>query len=556
MAKVLKMTVVALMVLLLIAGCSNSNDTNTGDNGQSQNAGKETTDTTNGTTDDPTAQIDSIVYAHSVPITFLDTAGSQPQGYPSGYEAAFAIYNGLVKFDEDLNFQPDLATDWSVGDDGKTWIFHLRQGVKFHDGTDFNADAVVYDYARMLDKERNIAAYSALWVNIDKVVKVDDYTVEVVTKEPYGGLLNVMAHGSALLPSPAAIEKYGADIHLHPVGTGPYMMDKFNPGTELILKANDNYFGKKPQYKEMTFRYVADASSRIAALKSGQADVIDAVPSASVADLKNDSKIEVITKPGLQVFGIGLNQTNPILQDQKVRQALNYAIQKAAIVKALFNENGSVLTSPLAPNTTGYAKSGEYAFDIDKSKKMLEEAGWVAGSDGILAKNGNKMSFTLRAPEGAYPNDVAVAETIQSQLKTIGVDVKINKVDTASFWNGLKIAKDKVDFDMVLFGYNPSHGDGYIQLDALYRTNPDEGQAPPQWNFNWYSNKQVDSLLDQAKTQVDMKERTNTLGQAEKVIWDDAPYIYLYTNTIITAKIKDVTGIQVLPVVFTLLTEK
>lgn len=551
MVKVLKMTVIALMVLILIAGCSNSNDTNTEDNSQNQNAGKDTTDN-----DNPDAQKDSIVYAHSVPITFLDTAGSQPQGYPSGYEAAFAIYNGLVKFDEELNFQPDLATDWSVGDDGKTWTFNLRQGVKFHDGTDFNADAVVYDYARMLDEEQNIAAYSALWVNIEKVVKVDDYTVDVVTKESYGGLLNVLAHGSALLPSPAAIEQYGADIHLNPVGTGPYMMDKFNPGTELVLKANDNYFGNKPQYKEMTFRYVADASSRIAALKSGQADVIDAVPSASVADLNNDSKIEVITRPGLQVFGIGLNQTNPILQDQKVRQALNYAIQKAAIVKVLFNENGSVLTSPLAPNTTGYVKSGEYAFDVDKSKKMLEEAGWVAGSDGILVKDGNKMSFSLRAPEGAYPNDVAVAETIQGQLKTIGVDVQINKVDKATFWSGLKIEEDKVDFDMVLFGYNPSHGDGYIQLDALYRTNPDAAQAPPQWNFNWYSNKQVDSLLDKAKIEVDMKERTNILGQVEKMIWDDAPYIYLYTNTIITAKNKDVSGVQVLPVVFTLVADK
>lgn len=549
MSRSVKLMILALVAMLVIAGCSNNSNNNVEGTNQNQNVEKDTP-TTPVT---PDTQKESIVYAHSVPITFLDTAGSQPQGYPSAYEAAFAIYNGLVKFDEDLNFQPDLATDWSVGDDGKTWTFNLRQGVKFQDGTDFNADAVVFDYARMLDKEKNIAAYSALWVNIEKIVKVDDYTVQIVTKQPYGGLLNVLAHGSALLPSPAAIEQYGSDVHLNPVGTGPYMMEKFNPGTELVLKAYDGYFGNKPQYEQITFRFVADASSRVAALKSGEVDIIDAVPTSSVADLTSVANIDVITKPGLQVFGIGLSQTNPILQDQKVRQALNYAIQKDAIVKVLFNDNGSVLTSPLAPNTTGYVKSGEYAFDVDKSKQLLEEAGWKAGSDGILAKDGKKMSFTLYAPEGAYPNDVLVAETIQSQLKTVGVEVKINKIDTASFWNGLKVTKDKVNYDLAMFGYNPSHGDGYIQLDALYRTNPDVAQAPSQWNFHWYSNPQVDSMLDQAKVQVDMKERTNTLGQIEQMIWDDAPYIYLYTNTIITAKNKDVTGVQLLPVVFTLL---
>lgn len=494
---------------------------------------------------------ESIVYAQSVAITSLDTGGMQPQGYPSGYEAAFAVYNGLVKFDDALQFKPDLAEKWSTSPDGLTWTFTLRQGVKFQDGTPFNADAVVGYYTKMLDKTYNTGS-STLWAPIDKVEKADDQTVRIVTKEPYGGLLNTLAHGSALIPSPAALEKYGKEIGLHPVGTGAYVLDKFEPGTQLTLKANEGYFGDKPKYKQITFKYVGDASARIAALKSGQADVIDSVPVESADELKSSANIEVINKPGLQVFGIGMNQNNAVLQDKNVRQALNYAIHKDAIVKALFKGYGTVLSSPLALNTTGYVKAGEYGYDSAKAIKMLTDAGWKQGADGILQKDGKKMSFTLRTPDGMYPNDVMVAEAIQNQLKSIGVEVKINKVEKSTFWSSIKVPRDKVDFDMVLFGYNPSHGNGVIQLDALFAANADETKAPPQWNFNWYSNKQVDQLIQGAGKTVDAAKQSELLGQAEKLIWDDAPYIWLYAKNNISAKAKSAEGVRVLPVVFTL----
>ncbi len=548
MFKSFKFLAVMIFIIALVTGCSNAND-KASEPQQSQNTETQK-DSPKETGADKTAESKQLVYAQSIPITFLDTAGMQPQGYPSGYEAAFAIYNGLVKFDENLNFKPDLATEWSVGDDGLTWTFKLREGVQFQDGTPFNADAVVKAYSRMLDKEINVGAYT-LWSRIDKVVKKDDYTVQVITKEPYGGLLNVLAHGSALIPSPTAVEKYGKDYSLNPVGTGPYMLEKFDPGTGLVLKRNDNYFGGTPRYEKITFQYVADPSARIAALKSGQADVIDAVPVEFADELKSNPQIDLITKPGLQVFGIGLNQNSKILQDADVRHALNYAINKEAIVKVLFKGYNTVLDSPLAPNTVGHVTSGDYKFNADKAKQLLADAGWKLGSDGILEKNGQKMQFTLKTPEGAYPNDVMIAETIQNQLKTIGVDVKINKVEKSTFWSGLKVAADKTDFDMVLWGYNPSHGDGYIHLDAMYTTNPKASEAPPQWNHIWYSNKQVDQLLEDSRKQVDMNKRTQMLGQAEKLIWDDAPYIWLYSNSIITAKKKNIEGVTVLPVVFT-----
>lgn len=538
MKKMMKVTLFGFLTLSMLAACSKTTDPATSQQSGMPNA-------------NAGPKKESIVYAQSVAITTLETGGAQPQGYPSAYEAAFAIYNGLVKFDEALVFKPDLAEKWSTSSDGLTWTFNLRQGVKFQDGTPFNADAVVGYFTKMLDKNYNTAAIT-LWSPISKVVKVDDNTVQVITKEPYGGLLNTMAHGSALIPSPVALEKYGKDIGLHPVGTGAYIVDKFDPGTQLVLKANDAYYEGKPTYKQITFKYVGDASARIAALKSGQADIIDAVPVESADELKALPNLEVLNKPGLQVFGIGLNQNNAILQDKTVRQAFNYAIQKEAIIKALFKGYATALTSPLAPNTTGYVKSGEYAFDMEKGKKLLSDAGWKAGSDGVLAKDGKRLSFKLRTPDGMYPNDVIVAETIQNQLKAIGVEVKIDKVEKSTFWNSIKVPRAKVDFDMVMFGYNPSHGNGGIQLDAMFASNPDESQNPPQWNFNWYSNKEADQLIQTANKTVDQAKRTEILGQAEKLIWEDSPYIWLYAKNNITAKSKSVDNVNLLPVVFTL----
>lgn len=526
----------ALAFSILAAGCSGGTEIEGGETGG-----------------DGAQEKNELVYAQSVSITDLDTAGMQPQGYPAGYEAAFAIYNGLVKFDEEMNFVGDLATEWNVEEDGITWTFKLKEGVTFHDGTPFNADAVVFAYERMTDPEINIGAYT-LWEPIDKVVKVDDYTVQIVTKEPYGGLLNVMAHGSALIPSSAAVEEHGDKYGLQPVGTGPYKLESFDPGTQLVLSKNENYFDGEPKYETLTFKYVSDASARIAALKSGEVDVIDAVPVENANELESDPNIDVIDKSGLQVFGVGLNQNNEILQDKDVRQALNYAIDKTSLIDIVFKGYGTVIDSPLAPDTIGYVSSGDYTYNVEKAEQLLESAGWTKGQDGVFEKDGQRLAFNFLVPEGSYPKDVMVAENIQSQLKAAGVAVEINTVEQATFWDNLKVPAG-TDYDMVLWGYNPSHGDGYIHLDALFAANPDEGAAPPQWNHIWYNNSEVDQLLDEASAQVDLDQRTELLGQAQKQIWEEAPYIWLYSNTIITAKSSDVEGVQVLPVVFTLVHE-
>ncbi|MEN8113928.1 MAG: ABC transporter substrate-binding protein [Actinomycetota bacterium] len=488
-----------------------------------------------------------VVFAQSTQITFLDPAGKQPQNYPGGYEAAYGIFSGLIRFDSSLTLQPDLATEWSLSDDGLTWTFVLREGVTFHDGTPLNADAVVAHYAAMLDPEYNLSAFT-LWEPISSVEKVDDYTVAVTTAEPYGALLNTIAHGSALIPSPAAVAEHGEDFGLHPVGTGPFKVRSFLPGSELVLEAFADYYGEAPPYASITYKYVGEGSGRVAALLSGDAQVIDAVPVQEAERVASEANLVEVA--GLQTFGIGLNQTNPALTDKSVRQAFNYAIDKQGIVTSLFRGHATVLDAPLAPNTSGSSPSGSYPQDQEKAATMLADAGYVAGDDGVLEKDGERLSFRLRASDGLFPNDILVAQAIQDQLGAIGVEVEIEKVDPAEFFGSLKVAQADVTFDMVLFGFNPSHASGLIQLDIMFTSNP-TADVPPGWNYNWYSNTEFDDLIAEARSTADPAAGDALLAEAQQILWDDAPYIWLYVRNILSANTAEVLPPTVLPVVFT-----
>lgn len=536
--KVLATILVIVMLNCMLGGCSS-------------NPAKESTQSTQGSggSEIVTAPKE-LVYAQSIAITSLDPAGMQPQGYPSGYEAAFAVHNGLIRFTEDLQFEPDLAESWTPSEDGLTWTFKLREGVKFHDGNPFNADAVVKQYTRMINPEINLGAYS-LWAPIEKIEKVSDYEIKITTKTPYSAFLNVMAHGSALIPSPAAVEADPDNYGLAPVGTGPYKLEKIEPGTELSLVRNDDYYEGTPLYEKVIFRYVSDPSARIAALKSGDAQVADAIPVEYAEDLESNPNIKLTSKPGLQTFGIGLNQKNEILQDKAVRQAFNYAIDKEAIAKTLFMGYVTPLTGPLAQNTVGSVELTPYQTDVEKAKAMLDEAGWKLNGD-VREKDGKKLEFTLIIPDGMYPKDVVLSEVIQNQLKEVGVKVTINKVEKSTYWDQLKVPADKTGYDMALWGYNPSHGNGQIHMENLFTSNVDENEKPGLWNFIWYSNPEVDSLLASAKEQVVTEEFNATMKQAEEIVWEECPYIWLYSNNIISAATEDVDNVIVLPVVFTL----
>lgn len=496
------------------------------------------------------AKIKNLTFAQSVQINSLATMGTQPQVYPAGYEAAFAIYRGLVRFKNNLSIEPDLATSWETSEDGLKWTFNLRKGVKFHDGSAFDADVVVAYFTKMIDRTYNVSAFG-LWSPIASTKKVDDYTVEVTTAKPYGALLNTLAHGSGLIPSLSLIGKGAAEAATKPIGTGPYQVDKFEPGTKLVVKAFKDYVGPKPVYDTITYVFIGDATARMAALQSGQVNVVDAVPAQDVSRLAASNNINVVNIPGLQVFGVGMNFNNPILQKLNVRQALNLAVDVQSITTSLFRGFATPLTSPLAPKTNGFATAGQNKYDPEKAISLLKRAGLELGKDGMFSYNGKPVSFRLQVPDGLYPNDLLVAAAIQAQLKKVGIDVTIKKIDRAAYWDSIRVARADVDFDLALFGFNPSHGSGALQLDIMYRSNATNGKVTG-WNFNWYNNPKVDAMLTRALEAVSPSSQKQILADVGRQIWRDAPYIWLYVRNNLAAYDEKAATPLVLPVVFTL----
>ena len=495
----------------------------------------------------------TLTVAQSVAVTALDPAGpSIFLVYPAGYEAAFLVYDGLLRFTEEMRIVPALATSWSVGADGRTWTFKIRREVSFHDGTPLTAQAVAADLQREINPTTN-QSNRPLWDPIASVSAPDANTVQIVTKEPYGALLNTLAHGSGLLASPAAVEKSGAQYKLHPVGTGPYKLDRWDVGTQLEVIRNPQYWDGRPGFERIVLRNVPDPTTRVALIQSGQVQVAEAIPPENVRELRRVPGVTVTVKPALRTFGMGINLNRPALQDIRVRQALNYAVNKELIVKALFQGNATVLRSPLAPQTAGYVEVGPWPYDPPKARRLLDEAGWKpAPPIGVRVREGKSLQLTLLTPQGSFPHDVEVIETLADYLRNVGFEPHFMYVEPAVFWDHLLIPPDQYKWDLVLFGFNPSNGDGGYHLDSLYRSNPDRQRRPRVWNLTWYSNPQVDAWLSEGDRAVDPKARVAAYAKVERQVWGDVPYLWLYAENVIVAT-RDVSGVEVLPIVFTVL---
>ncbi len=495
----------------------------------------------------------SLVYGQSVAVTGLDPANGAFSNYPAGYEVAFALYDRLVTFDDELNILPQLAESWEISDDQTAVTFKLRQGVKFHDGTPFNAEAVKYNVARMMDNERN-PTNRPLWDPIAGADVVDDNTVVIRTKEPFGLLLNTLAHGSGALVSPRSIEESGDDAPIQqPVGTGPYMLESFEPGQEVVLKAFPDYWAGKPQLDTVVFRYIPEASTRIAALQSGGVDLIDQVPVQLLPGLQGDPNIKVLTKPGLRPMGLSISTTRPPFDDVRIRQALNHAIPVETIAERVFFGFAQASDAPLAFNTSGYKSIGGYDYDVDKAKSLIAEAGYTdSDGDGIVERDGNTLTATLITPEGVFPGDIQIAEIAANAFESIGIDVTIKKIERGSYFDHVRKPLDEVDWDLAMFGFNPSNASGAYHLDSMFSSNSEPSGKPSIWNFARYSNADVDALLAEANKTVDLGSQKELLGQAQELIWADAPYVWLQVNEIASAARSETDGLEVWPIIFSI----
>jgi peptide/nickel transport system substrate-binding protein len=288
-------------------------------------------------------------------------------------------------------------------------------------------------------------------------------------------------------------------------------------------------------------------------LDTGEADLGNDLPQEEVDRFAGGGDLQLLQRSGLRTFWIEFNLNREIFQDVNVRKALNHAVNKQSIVDNLFLGYASVLDSPAAPSIQGHIAAGAYDYDPELAKQMLADAGWTEGDGGILQKDGVPLKFTINTAEGEYPKDIQVVEAVQADLKAIGADVEIWKVETASRWDYLKLPISEAEYDTLIFGFNPSNGDLGYHLNAVFKSNPDPDAAPAVWNVMWYSNPEVDALLEQAQTTVVTEDRMELLGQAQQLIWDDAPMIWLYVPDLLVGARSNVDGVYSWPTVFTVL---
>jgi peptide/nickel transport system substrate-binding protein len=446
----------------------------------------------------------------------------------------------LVQVNKEGQLEPMLATSWSHSSDGMTWTFTLRKGVKFSDGEPFNAQAVVTSLDRALDPTNVCPLCGQMPTFVKSVTATDSDHVQFTLSQPVatnfflgnlsGVQLGILAPNTIQKGTPA----YKDDEH--PVGTGPYILQEYVSGDHVTMVRNPNYWGKKPAYKEQVIKIVPTAATREALLRAGQAQVILDPPTADLPSLESDPNLKVLLAPDDRTIFISLDTVStsqPLLQKVQVRQALNYAVDKAAIVKGTLYGAAVPMTAPMAPSLFGYCKMpNQYNYDPTKAKQLLQ----AAGAEG--------MTLKLISPTGRYIQDFQAAENVASYLRQVGINVEgPTTMDWPTYVSTLNVPSSKATTDAGLLGWAPGFLDASQQMVIF------DGplQPPKGLNTAYYNNPTVNNLISEAATQINTTERAAEYCQAEKIIWNDAPWIFLWVQKFPMAYSAKVTGVSYVP---------
>jgi peptide/nickel transport system substrate-binding protein len=456
------------------------------------------------------------------------------------------MYDGLVRYrDGTLQVEPDLATSWTISDDGKVYTFKLRKGVKFHDGTPFNAEAVKYNFDRMLDKnhpEHDTGPFplAFFFSSIDKVEVVDDLTVKFTLKQPYAPFLSNLAYPTGLIVSPTAVKKYGKDFGRHPVGTGPFKFEEWDSNAKVVVSRNDDYWGGAPKLDAVVFRPITDANTRVAELMAGGIDLMVEVPPDSLKNLSGDANYKVYQQAGPHLWFLILNMKEGPFKDKRVRQAVNYAINKKALVDNVLQGTAEIAAGPTPP-AFGWAydkKLKPYPYDVAKAKKLIKEAG----------AEGKEVTFYVTEGGSGMLDPIPMGAAIQADLAKVGLKVKIETYEWNTFLGKVNPGLEgKADMAEMAWMTNDPDTLPYLALrtDAW----PDKGG----FNSGYYSNPKVDELLERARTSTDQAERAKLYRQMQEIVHDDAPWAFIANwkqNAVSSAAVK---GFKLQPSFFLLL---
>ncbi|MFP4643098.1 MAG: ABC transporter substrate-binding protein [Spirochaetales bacterium] len=441
--------------------------------------------------------------------TFPNSIDATDAAERNAQNVSWQMFDSLVFQNDEAEIEPALAESWEVSDDGREYTFELREDVEFHNGEPFNAEAVVYSWER---GQRSELSYSDRWARADSVEAIDEYTVRVTTEEPDALLLGIMAQHWNMVP-PEYTEEVGDDeFGRAPVGTGPFEFVEWVREDRIVMEANEDYWREGlPRVDEVVYVPIPEASTRMAAIQTGEVDIVNRLDFEQAESLRGSDDVEVVSYPIDRAFYIAFNNlttgVDEPTEDVRVRQAMNYAVDRQAILESLFGGTGELSTGLLTSGNLGYDDGIDpYPYDPDRARELLEEAGYPDGFE---------MGFA--APEGAYTNFVQVAEAVQGYLEDVGIETDLETMESGRYWD-LQAEKELPP----LFGDSWSERSG----EALPRLRGAlDGEDA---SFSAWQEETITEYMNDIERTVDQEERAELYSELHNYMYENPPFIYLY----------------------------
>lgn len=446
---------------------------------------------------------------------------------------AKSFYQGLFGFDKEMKLVNVLAESYDASKDGLTYTIKLRSGVKFQDGTDFNAEAVKVNLDRASNPDNHLKRYN-LFKSVATTEVVDPTTVKITLKQPFSAFINTLASPAAAMISPTALKKYGKEIGFHPVGTGPYELETWNQTDFVKVKKFAGYW--KPGYPKLdsiTWRPVVDNNTRAAMLQTGEANFAFPIPYEQAKLLEKNGKLDLVTSPSIMQRYISFNVTQKPFDNPKVREAINYAINRQALVKVAFAGYATPATGIVPPSIQYSQNYPALEYNPAKARELLKEAGYPNGFSTTLWSSHNHSTAQK------------VLQFTQQQLAQVGIKVQVTAMDAGQRAAQVEDKGQKESgVKMFYTGWSASTGEANWALTPLFAT---QSWPPTIFNTAFYSNPQVDKDLADALNTTDSEKKASLYKDAQDRIWNDRPWVPLVVEKLVSANTKNLTGFYVMP---------
>jgi peptide/nickel transport system substrate-binding protein len=465
----------------------------------------------------------------------LDPAG---QMNPTSSSIVEHMAETLLRLLPDGTIAPGLARKFSQSADGKVYTFELRPDVEFHDGSTLDAEAASLSLRRFIDPQLRVSMRAPFDSNlIDSIAPVDPLTLRIVLKDRSRLFLQKLAATELAIVSPTHARSFPDSFNEEPIGTGPYRFKERRKGESIVLERFDHYWGKKPHYALIQFRNVPEIATRESLLLANQVELIIQPPLADLPALQKNTALKVLQTPTARSAFVAMDLTLPggtPLAIKKVRQALNYAVDRDGIIRNVLFGAATPLEAPMAPPLVGYSRVGGYSYDANRARQLLAEGGTPHLQLRFMHPTGHSMQEALAAQ---------LAQAVAGNLRDVGVDTDLIGSDWASFLAAINVPEDRGTAHMHLFNWAPALLDASQQMTQFTHSHwPPAGLATSH-----YWNPKVELLVSEAAREADDQKRLDQYAEAQRIVWDDAPWIFLWSPSFLIVHSSRIQGVTALP---------